>query len=115
MARSDNIRADIERISTMPDDEFAQQWGEWCRRQDRDLTLMRRRWLDDLERALPHAVAEEEAVAVLVDAKAAFAADPSTGNRARKEGAIAAVQAIRAEERTGRTTFVAGDAYATGV
>ena len=106
MARSDNIRADIERISAMPDDEFVEQWGEWCRQRDRDPALMRQRWLDDLGRALPHAVAEEEAVAVLIEAKAAYAADSSPGNRARKEGAIAAVQAIRAEDRVGRTSRI---------
>ena len=99
----------------MPDDEFETQWGAWARERDRDLTLMRQRWLDDLERALPFAEREEDAVAELVDAKAACADDPTPDTRARKAAAVAAVQALRAEERAGRTSFLAGDAYATGV
>lgn len=115
MARSDNLRADIERIRSMPDDEFETRWGSWAYERDRDLTLMRQRWLDDLTRALPYAEREEEAVAELVAAKAACADGPNPDTRARKAAAVAAVQAVRAEERAGRTNFVAGDAYATGV
>jgi len=115
VARSDNIRADIERISTMPDAEFEARWGAWAHKRDRDLSLMRQRWLGDLERALPFAEREEAAVAELIAAKVACTDEPSATNRARKATAVAAVQAARAEERTGRTTFVAGDAYATGV
>lgn len=115
MARSDNIRADIERIGAMPDAEFAETWGEWARQRDRDLTLLRQRWLDDLARALPYAEQEEAAVAELVAAKEACRDDPTDATRRRKAEAVAAVRAIRAGERDGRTTFVAGDAYPTGV
>ena len=115
MARSDNLRADIERISAMPDDEFEAQWGQWAHERDRDLTLMRRRWLGDLERMLPFAEAEEEAVAELLAAKAACVDEPTPANRERKAAAVAAVQAVPAQERVGRTALVASEAYATGV
>lgn len=116
MARSDNLRADIERICNMPDDEFAAKWGWWCYQRDRDINLMRRRWIADLEYALPFAEREEAAVAELVAAKDACRADSSDANRARKTAAIAAVQAIRAEERANRTAVgIVGDAFAPGV
>lgn len=111
MARSDNLRADLERIGAMTDVEFEARWGNWCRQRDRDPALTRQRWLGDLTRAIPFAEREEDALAELVAAKAAYADEPSDANRARKAAAIAAIQAVRAEERTGRTTFVAGDAY----
>lgn len=115
MARSDNIRADLERIRSMPDVEFEARWGLWCLRQDRDIHLMRQRWIDDLERMLPYAEWEDAAVAELVAAKDAFRADPSEVNRVRKADAVAAVQAIRAEERSNRSGVrVAGDAYVAG-
>ncbi len=116
MARSDVIRADLERIRGMSDEEFDAQWGEWARRQDRDLRLLRERWIGDLERMLPHAEREEAALAELVAAKDAYRDDPSEGNRNRKANAVTAVQDIRAEERDGRDTHgLAGDAYVTGV
>lgn len=115
MARSDNLRADIARIGSMPDEEFAAEWGAWCRTQDRDLNLMRERWLDDLRFALPFAEREEAAVEELVAAKAAYAEDPSDENRERKAAAVEAVQAVRAEERANRKHIgIAGDAF-TGV
>lgn len=112
MARSDVIRADLERIRAMPDEEFEAQWGEWARQADRDLRLVRERWIGDLERMLPYAVAEEDALVEMTAAKDAYREDPSPGNKARRAAAVAAVQAIRAEERNhpGRQ-FVAGDAF----
>lgn len=113
--RSENIRADIDRIRSMPDDEFADRWSAWCHAQDRDLHLMRARWIADLEAALPHAQREDAAVAELVAAKDAYRTDPSDANRDRKAAAVAAVQALRAAERADRTGVqVCGDAY-TGV
>ena len=115
MARSDVIRADLERIRDMPDAEFEAKWGAWARAQDRDLSLMRQRWLGDLEHMLPHAEAEEAAVEELVAAKDAYRGDPSDTNRLRKAVAVAAVQAIRFEERANRSGIrLAGDAYVTG-
>ncbi len=115
MARSDVIRADLDRIRGMSDAEFADKWGAWARSQDRDLTLVRQRWIGDLEHMLPHAVREEEAVAELVAAKDAYRDDPSEANRQRKADAVAAVQAVRFEERANRAGVrVAGDAYVTG-
>ncbi len=115
MARSDVIRADLERIRGMSDEEFADKWGAWARSQDRDLNLVRQRWIEDLEHALPHAEREEEAVAKLVAAKDAFRDDPSEANRQRKADAVAAVQAVRLAERANRTGVrVVGDAYVTG-
>lgn len=112
MARSDVIRADLERIRGMSEAEFADKWGAWARAQDRDLTLVRQRWISDLEHMLPHAEREEEAVAELVAAKEAFRDDPSEANRRRKADAVAAVQAARFEERANRTGIrVAGDAF----
>ena len=115
MARSDVIRADLERIRSMPDDEFEAQWGEWARQADRDLTLMRQRWLEDLERALPYAEAEEEAGAELIAAKDAYREDPSEENRVRRAAASEAVRTVRLAERSrpGRQT-IAGDAFTTG-
>jgi hypothetical protein len=96
----------------MPDAEFEAKWGNWCRQQDRDLNRMRRRWITDLEAALPHAEREDAAVAELVAAKDAYRRNPSEANRARKAAAVAAVQALRADERSGRTgPRVAGDAF----
>jgi hypothetical protein len=116
MARSDNLRADIDRISSMSDDEFAAKWGAWCRAQDRDLNLMRQRWIEDLEYALPFAEREEAAVAELVDAKDAFRTDPTDANRTRRATAVAAVQAARAEERANRTAVgIVGDAFVGAV
>lgn len=111
--RSEVIRADIDRIEAMSDDEFRDRWGTWARAQDRDPTLVRQRWLDDLRRALPYAEREEAAVAELVAAKDAYRADPSGENRARKVAAVEAVRAIRAEERTDAVR-IGGDAFVTG-
>lgn len=111
--RSENIRADIARVSSMSEEEFLAKWGAWCRAQDRDPALMRRRWLEDLEHMLPFAEREEAAVAELVAAKDAYRADPSA--RARRDAAVAAVQEIRAAERAGRPGLrPAGDAFVTG-
>jgi len=115
VARSDVIRADLERIRDMPDAEFEEKWGAWARAQDRDISLMRQRWIGDLEHMLPHAEAEEAAVVELVAAKDAFRADPSDANRERKAAAVAAVQAVRFEERANRTGIrLAGDAFVNG-
>lgn len=112
MARADNIRADLDRIRSMSDDEFADRWGAWARAQDRDLNLMRQRWIDDLEHMLPHAEREEVAVAELVEAKDAFRADPNAATRRRRDEAVAAVQALRFEERANRGGIrVCGDAF----
>jgi hypothetical protein len=55
---------------------------------------------------------EDEAVAVLVAAKDAYRKDPSEENGKAKAEAVAAVEAIRQEERSGRTgVSVAGDAF----
>jgi hypothetical protein len=119
-SRADVIRADIDRIRGMSDAEFAEKWGDWARRQDRDLKLVRRRWLEDLEYALPHAEREAESGAVLVAAKDAYRADPSEENKAAKDAAVRAVQDIRAEERGSREPAdpkgfrLAGDAYVVG-
>lgn len=112
MPRSDVLRADLERIGSMPDDEFEAKWGEWCRSRDRDIRLMRQRWIGDLEHMLAHAEREDIAVIELVAAKDAYQADPSDANRERKAAAVAAVLAIRAEERAQRPGMrVCGDAY----
>lgn len=116
MARSDNLRADIERIRSMSAADFTAKWGAWARQRDRDLTLMRERWIADLELMLPFAVREEEAVEELVAAKLAFSAEPNDGNRTRKAAAVAAVQQIRAEERANRKHVgIVGDAFTTAV
>lgn len=115
MARADVIRDDLERIRSMPDDEFVERWGPWARAQDRDLALMRARWVGDLEAMLPHAEAEDEAGVELVAAKDAYMAKPSDENRRRKAAAVDAIQALRAEARTNRRTLgVVGDAFVTG-
>jgi hypothetical protein len=113
--RSDVIRADLERVGSMTDEEFTDRWGEWARQADRDPQLVRQRWLSDLERALSYALLEETAVGELVAAKEAYREDPTPENRARRDAAVTAVQAIRAEERSqpGRS-MVAGDAYVVG-
>lgn len=115
MARSDVIKADLERIRSMPDKEFEDSWGEWARQADRDLRLVRDRWISDLERALPYAEAEEAAVEGLVAAKDAYRAEPNAANKARRAVAVEAVKEIRAAERAqaGRQ-FVVGDAFVTG-
>lgn len=110
MARSDVIRADLERIRSTPDDEFAEKWGEWARQNDRDLNLMRQRWIGDLERALPHAEAEEAVLGELVAAKDAYREDQSEPNRVRRAAAVAAVQAVRNAER-GRSRKMTGDTF----
>lgn len=115
MARSDTIRADIDRISSMSDVEFAERWGEWARSQDRDLALMRERWISDLKRMLPHAELEDAAGVELVAAKAAYWEAPTEANRQRRDAAVANIQAIRREERTSRPArTVAGDAFMGG-
>jgi hypothetical protein len=112
MARSDNIRADIERISSMSDEEFEAKWGTWCYAQDRDVRMMRLRWINDLEYALPFAVREEDALTELTAAKAAYRDDPTDENRAWKASAVAEVQVVRAEERINRTYVgIVGDAF----
>lgn len=56
--------------------------------------------------------AHDDALAELVAAKAAYRADPSEANRARKAAAVTAVQQVRAHLREGRTTTqVGGDAF----
>lgn len=112
MARSDVIRADLDRVRGMSDAEFAEQWGEWARQADRDPKLVQKRWIGDLERALPYAEAEEAALEELGAAKDAYRDDPSQENKVRRQAAIVAVSAIRTEERSlpGRHT-VAGDAF----
>jgi hypothetical protein len=113
--RSDNIRADIDRIRSMPDEEFREKWGAWARSQDRDLNLMRRRWLDDLEHMLPFAEREDALLAALVAAKDAYRDDPNAHNRQRRDEAVTAVQQVRQEERCDRAGIrIAGDAF-TGV
>ena len=121
MARSDVIRADLERIQSMSDGEFAEKWGAWARSQDRDLDLVRQRWVEDLEYALPYAEAEEAACEDLVAAKDAYRDDPSEENKVLKAAAVEAVQLVRAEERlkrvdsTGRPLLrLGGDAYPSG-
>lgn len=112
MARSDVIRADLERLRGMSDKQFQAKWGAWALSQDRDWRLVRQRWISDLEHMLPHAESEEAAVADLVAAKDAFRADPSEDNRQHKADAVAAVQAVRAEERANRVGVrLAGDAF----
>lgn len=112
MARSDVIRADLERVRGMSDEEFTEQWGEWARQADRDVDKVRERWLADLERALPYAEAEEAAIEELVAAKNAYRNDPTAENKARRDAAVTAVQAARAEERShpGRS-MMAGDTF----
>jgi hypothetical protein len=112
VARSDVIRADLDRIRGMSDDEFVEKWGEWARQADRDPLLVRERWIADLERALPYAEQEEKALAELVAAKDAYREDRSAENKARRDAAAAAVRDIRNEERSqpGRR-MIAGDAF----
>lgn len=116
MARSDVIRADLERVRGMSAEQFADRWGEWARGLDKDLAAVQARWIRDLEHALPYAEQEDDAVQVLVDAKEAAVAYPSAETRARKDAAIAALQAIRTAERSRpNRQFIAGDAFVTGV
>lgn len=112
MARSDVIRADLERIRGMSDEQFVEQWGEWARQADRDPALVRERWITDLEHALPYAEQEEEACAELVAAKDAYRGDPTPENKALRDAAFAVVRDIRNEERSrpGRR-MIAGDAF----
>lgn len=114
MARADDIRADIERIESMPDAEFEERWGDWARSQDRDLEMMRTRWVDDLKRMLPHAEREDEAGVELVAAKDAYRDDPSENNRLRRDRAVAEIQQIRRDKRAGRGMAIAGDAFVNG-
>ena len=112
MARSDNLKADLDRIRSMPEAEFEARWGTWCRVRDRDVNLMRARWIADLEYAIPHAEREEAALTELIEAKEAFRLEPTAANRARRDAAVTAIQAIRAEERAERRGVgVAGDAF----
>jgi hypothetical protein len=115
MARSDVIRADLERIRSMPDEEFEAQWADWCRQFDRDPALMRERWISDLQWNLDHAELEEDALVELTAAKDAYRDDPTTLNKARRATAVAVVREVRVQERSrpGRQ-MVAGDAYVTG-
>lgn len=115
MGRSDVIQLDLERIRGMSDEEFEEKWGDWAREADRDLHLVRQRWVGDLERALPYARAEDEAVRELVAAKDAYRSKKTPKNKARREAAVQAVRELRVAERTrpGRQ-FVAGDAFVTG-
>jgi len=116
VARSDNIRADIERVRTMPAREFADRWGEWARVQDREIERVRQRWIDDLEKMLPFAEQEEALLGDLVAAKEAYRTNPSRPNRAARAAAVTAVQALRATERADRARVrIAGDAYVSGV
>lgn len=114
MGRAEVIEADLERIRSMPSDQFEEQWGAWCRSQDRDVNLMRQRWIADLEHMAAYAQREDEAVAELVAAKDAYRSDPSPMARARRDAAVAKVQACRAEEREARRdkVTVGGDAFA---
>jgi hypothetical protein len=115
MARSDVIRGDIERIGSMSDHDFEQKWGGWAYANDRDLGMVRRRWLDDLDHALGFAEEEEYALVELVAAKEVYADDPSQANKDRKAAAVAAVQDIRARERVRRgNRLIGGDAYTNG-
>lgn len=112
MGRAEVIRADIERIESMSGEEFEERWGAWARSQDRDVTLMRARWISDLRAMLPHAEREDEAGVELVAAKDAYKAKPTDKSRARRDAAVAAIQAIRLEERSSRSTLaIAGDAF----
>jgi hypothetical protein len=100
----------------MSDKEFAEKWGDWARRNDRDLRLVRERWISDLEHMLPFAEREEEAVAELVEAKEASQSDPSEANRERRDTAVKTVQDIRFEERANRGDNIrlGGDVYIEG-
>lgn len=113
MGRAEVIEADLDRIRSMPDDVFEQQWGAWCLSQDRDVNLMRQRWIADLERMLPYARQEDAAVEELVAAKDAYRTDPTPAARNRRDVAVAAVQNLRAQEReTRRDKYrIGGDAY----
>lgn len=114
MARSEVIRADLERIRGMSDEEFAEQWGEWARQADRELAKVKDRWVSDLEWNLEHAELEEDALAELVAAKDAYRADQSPANKARRQAAMDTVREIRQQERSrpGRQ-MVAGDAFSS--
>lgn len=114
-SRADNARADLERIRGMSDEEFEAQWGEWARRQDKDLQLVRQRWIGDLEKIADYAEQEAAAVAELVEAKAMYRDNPTPETKAYRDAAVAAVQLIRAQERTAeRRIGPAGDAFVVG-
>lgn len=114
-SRAENAQADLERISAMTAEQFEAEWGEWARQQDKDLTPVRQRWLNDLERTAEHAAAEAAAVAELVEAKAAYRDDPNPHTKAWKDAAVAAVQQIRSQERTAeRRVGPAGDVFVVG-
>ncbi len=112
MARSNNISADIARVEGMSEAEFAAQWGEWAERRDKDPRKVQRRWVRELKAALPHAQAEDAAVADLVAAKDNYRADPNPTTKAAKDAAVAAVQALRQTERaTRKGVRIVGDAF----
>lgn len=116
VARSDNIRADIERLRSMSDEDFHARWAEWCFNNDRDVDLMRARWIGDLEYALPFAEREDSACADLVDAKDAYREEPTEENRQWRDQCVDYVLSIRAEERADRRRlFIGGDAFVSGV
>lgn len=113
--RAEVVRADLERIGRMSAEEFAEQWGEWARRQDRDVTLVQERWVSDLTHAVGYAEREADAVAHLVAAKTAYRDDPTPENKTRRDDWVRVVQEIRAAERhESRTIGPAGDAFVVG-
>lgn len=115
MPRSDNLKADLRRVKGMSASEFEAEWGRWAEATDRDPERVRARWVRDLEKAIPFAEREEEALDELVKAKEAHRKKSTDETKARRDAAVEAVQAIRAEERANRAGItIGGDAY-TGV
>lgn len=114
MARSDVVKADLERIRGMSRKDFEDKWGDWARERDRDVTLVQQRWVRDLEHQLAHAKQEEALLDELTAAKAAHQENPTDASRQRRDAAVASIQAVRAAERANRTVSLAGDAYETG-
>lgn len=114
MARSDVVKADLERIQGMSRKDFADKWGDWARARDRDVALVQQRWVRDLEHQLTHAQQEEALLDELTEAKAAHRKSPTDASRQRRDAAVASIQAVRAAERANRTVRIGGDTYETG-
>lgn len=105
--RLTNLRADLARISGISAEEYAAEWGAWCRSQDRDPVLAHQRWIQDLERMIYYAEIESN----LLDELGVAKEDKRNGDRARYDQLVAKLREVRDEERQSRTSRVGGDAF----
>jgi hypothetical protein len=120
MSRAEIAAADLARITAMSQEEFRDEWGEWARLRDRDVELVRTRWISDLRDQITWGEQEDLVLAELVAAKDAYRADPNEATKARKARAVAEIVQLRSMERisrldplTGRPVItIGGDAWA---